>query len=1145
MGTNQNMKGKWRFLSFILSILLILCAFPFTVAAAAPAAKDDTATVNKNSTGNIIDVLANDTDGDGDTLTITSVSQGSDGSVVNNGTSVSYTPDPDFIGNDNFYYYITDGTDSSHFAYVYVTVIASTLTSIGITAPPNKTVYNAGQSFNTTGMVVKAYYTDNTSAVITDYTYSPNGALTASDTAVTVSYGGKTAAQAITVNTLKSITVTTPPAKTTYAAGESFDKTGMTVTAKYYDNTSEAVTDYTCSPSGALTMADTEITVSYGGRTAAQAITVTKALTSIAVTTHPDNTVYTAGERFSTAGMAVTAYYSDNSSAVITDYTYSPNGALAASDTAVTVSYGGRTATQAITVKTITGISVTAPPDKTAYIAGESFDKTGMVVTAKNYDNTSTVITGYTCSPSGALTTSNTVITVSYEGKTAAQAITVTKAVTSIGITAPPDKTAYTAGERFSTAGMVVTAFYTDNSSAVITDYTYSPNGTLAASDTAVTVSYGGRTAAQAITVKTITGISITTPPAKTAYTAGESFDKTGMTVTAKYYNNTSAVITGYTCSPGGALTSADTAVTVSYEGMTATQAITVRSVSGISITTPPAKTTYAAGQSFDKTGMEVTAAYSDHTTAVVTGYTCSPGGALTAANTAITVSYGGKTAVQAITVVYKAIKSIAITAPPAKTSYVAGQYFTKAGMEVTATYYDNTTAVITGYTCSPNGALTAADTAITVSYDGETAVQPVTVTNKTVTKLVITRIPKKIAYITGQTFDPGGMLVTATYNDNTNTVTTGYTCSPAGALNPSDTFVTVSFGGMTVTQAITVTARTVTDIAVTTPPAATVYVAGEAFSPAGMVVTAYFNDNTSAAVTGYTCSPYGALTVSDQQITVFYGGKTAVQKIGVTAKRVTGIAITVPPVKTVYEAGEMFDPAGMTVTAYFSDNTFAPITAYTYTPGGALTAAKKAVTVVYGSNTALLMITVNTPSFTDVAEGALYYDAVLYVVREGLFVGTSAKTFSPDVTMTRAMFVTVLGRMAGIHISQYAGAGFDDVKRGMYYYEYVKWASENKIILGFEDGTFRPDSKITHEQMYVIIKRYAEYIGINTYGADTVLRYSDTEKIAGWAVEAVQFCKRNNMTLVSAADSLDPQGEARRSEVASVLYAFYNHILN
>ena len=185
------------------------------------------------------------------------------------------------------------------------------------------------------------------------------------------------------------------------------------------------------------------------------------------------------------------------------------------------------------------------------------------------------------------------------------------KVLTGIKITTPPDKVVYTEGERFDPKGMVVRATYDDNSSSVVHAYTYSPDGALSTSDTKITVSYTKdgviKTATQDITVKaaavpkTLTGIEITTPPAKVEYTEGESFDAKGMVVTAKYDDNSSNVVTSYEYTPKGALSTSNNEISVSYtEGsvtQTATQTITVKAAPLDTVAAPsfaPSEKTFA-----------------------------------------------------------------------------------------------------------------------------------------------------------------------------------------------------------------------------------------------------------------------------------------------------------------------------------------------------------------------------------------------------------------------------------------------------------------------------------------------------------------------------------------------------------------------
>ena len=320
--------------------------------------------------------------------------------------------------------------------------------------------------------------------------------------------------------TLVSIAVTTPPTKTNYASGDEFDPTGMIVTAKYDDNSTNVINTYFIEPNRPLKDTDTEITISYTElgitKTATTPISVVTLLRFIAITTPPDTTDYYEDDVFNPQGMVVTAYYSDGSSKVVTNYTYSPTSALTKNDTTITVSYTdtGVTAKAYVDIvvgdaPNLTSIAITTPPTKTVYKIGEYFNTTGMVVTAYFDNDTSKPVSGYTYSPTSALTQNSTTITVSYTRrgitKTATQAITM-KYLTKIEITTPPTYTAYYEDNNFNKAGMVVTATYSTGETRNLNEaeYTVSPT-TLKIGDTQVTISYTEtgitKTATQAITV--------------------------------------------------------------------------------------------------------------------------------------------------------------------------------------------------------------------------------------------------------------------------------------------------------------------------------------------------------------------------------------------------------------------------------------------------------------------------------------------------------------------------------------------------------------------------------------------------------------------------------------------------------------------
>ncbi len=184
---------------------------------------------------------------------------------------------------------------------------------------------------------------------------------------------------------------------------------------------------------------------------------------------------------------------------------------------------------------------------------------------------------------------------------------------------------------------------------------------------------------------------------------------------------------------------------------------------------------------------------------------------------------------------------------------------------------------------------------------------------------------------------------------------------------------------------------------------------------------------------------------------------------------------------------------------------------------------------------------------FKDVSKYASYYEAIEFVYENDLFKGVSDTEFEPRETMTRAMFVTVLGRLAGIEEDdpRYAGKStFSDVKysaKTSWYVTYVAWATETGLLLGYEDGTFRPDNEISHTEMYILMERYARKIlGVDTSVVNTRVTVADEADIPTWegAYEAVQFATKFNF-LVKTSNKIKPNDDALRHELATLLMSF------
>lgn len=175
---------------------------------------------------------------------------------------------------------------------------------------------------------------------------------------------------------------------------------------------------------------------------------------------------------------------------------------------------------------------------------------------------------------------------------------------------------------------------------------------------------------------------------------------------------------------------------------------------------------------------------------------------------------------------------------------------------------------------------------------------------------------------------------------------------------------------------------------------------------------------------------------------------------------------------------------------------------------------------------------------FTDVAEGAWYFDSVKYVHSEGMMVGTSATKFSPDATTTRGMVVTILYRLEG-EPAVSGKSTFADVVGTAWYANAVEWAAKNKIVDGYGNGKFGPEDVITREQMVAILYRYAAFKGLDMTKTADLSKFTDSGKISSWAKPALSWANAEGLISGKSGGVLDPLGTATRAEVATILRNF------
>lgn len=183
-------------------------------------------------------------------------------------------------------------------------------------------------------------------------------------------------------------------------------------------------------------------------------------------------------------------------------------------------------------------------------------------------------------------------------------------------------------------------------------------------------------------------------------------------------------------------------------------------------------------------------------------------------------------------------------------------------------------------------------------------------------------------------------------------------------------------------------------------------------------------------------------------------------------------------------------------------------------------------------------------PVFTDIT-GHWAADNILFAASRGLLSGTSDTTFSPGTGMTRGMFVTALGRLAGINPDSYQTGKFTDVKADAYYAPYVNWAAQTGIVEGVTATTFAPDTNINREQMAVIMKNYAAKLGYDLPQTLKAVTFADNTQISSWAKDAVKSMQQAGILAGKNENKFDPKGTATRAEVATVLRRFVEIVID
>ena len=757
----------------------------------------------------------------------------------------------------------------------YDTEVAKLVTGISVHRNPDKTQYYVGDSnFDYSGLQMYVHYntgsgdretvkySDDEQAFLDIFAITnPDTSDSKANALVTITHKatGFTATFTVSVSDVKvsSIKVTTNPDKTAYASGETFDPTGIVVTAVYNNGHEEDVTNpelltySTPSGDGKLHDGDNKVKVTYDNNnniyTYIDVTVADRYVTGISAefSSHGLNKdVYDIGATFNTDSLLIYIEYSDGDKVkynsknadYTTLFTITPPdmNSYGDKDVAIALKNTIHTTSIKIHIRGIEELSIDQEPYRLIYRVGDELDFNGIVLTALYSDTTTQDVKmnweGVTVTGDTSVDGAQQAITISYKGQSDSFNIDVW--MTDDGMAALIESEiaklrALYSEEEYNDANWAKVQKIIDDTEDVLELFDPRNEGEHYSSDVMDWIN-AAKAEINAIPVRALDHISIS-GPTKTTYLVGEELDTTGLVVKAHYSDSSSKTLSSdkYSLSEVDMSTAGTKTVTVTYGGKSETFNITVNEpvvVSSIEVKTQPTKTTYEIGDSFNPAGLVVTVKYSDNTSEDITsGFELSGFSSEEAGTKTITVTYEGKTTTFSVTVnepvpptPEKTLESITISGPT-KTTYELGEDLDTTGLVVTAHYDNNTTATVTNVTVTGYNKNQSGEQTITVSYtEGDvtktatftvTVAEPTPIYEKTLENITIAG-PTKTTYEYGEELNTAGLVVTAHYSDNTTATVTNVTVTGYNRNQSGQQTITVSYteGGVTKTATFTVT---------------------------------------------------------------------------------------------------------------------------------------------------------------------------------------------------------------------------------------------------------------------------------------------------------------------------------------------------
>mgnify|MGYP004459044971 FL=1 len=618
--------------------------------------------------------------------------------------------------------------------------------------------------------------------------------------------------------------------------------------------------------------------------------------------------------------------------------------------------------------------------------------------------------------------------TVTYNGKTYSKSCTVTvtaKKVTAVEVVAQPTKTQYFVGETFDPAGMQIQVTYNNGTKSDYSTYdfstlpgtvTFATVSTTTAGTKTVRLTYKeGSTSVSTtfrITVVAVkpTKIEFLNAPTKKFYVgdASTAFNAAGLDVHVTYNNGTTkdfdATELNISYSGFDTTTAKTITMTGTYEGVSGTFDVVINPVELVSVAvkTMPNKTKYYVGDTFDQTGLTLTATYNNgKTETIANGITCTGFSSDAVGSKTVTASYGGKSTTFNVDIEAVKLVSIAVKTNPTKMSYYQGEALDSTGLTLTATYNNGKTeTVTTGFTCSALDSSSAGQKTITVTYQGLTTTFSVTVIAVNLVSVSVKTMPNKTSYFTGEAFDQTGLTLTATYNNgNTETISSGIECTGFSSATAGQKTVTASYGGKSTTFTVEVKAIVPTGITVKTAPNKTEYFVGDSYDGTGLVVNVTYNNGTNKDITtGFTTSGFSSATAGKNTVTVSYEGFTATFDVTIKAVELTGIEIAKQPNKTTFNTGDELDTTGLVLTLKYNNGTTGITdTGYTVSGYNTDTAGEQTITVTYQGFTATYKVTL-IQSYADYTEVDAAISAANAKIATGFYTDESVEALNNSI---------------------------------------------------------------------------------------------------------------------------------------------------